>query len=305
MKKIIYWISCFVAIGCLTACHKTSQKTSDKEGLKIVTSFYPIYAMTKEVSGDLNDVRMIQSSQGIHGFEPSVSDVHAIYDADVFIYHSHVLESWAGRLDPTESKSDVTFIEASKGLELQRVEGLEDIEVGEGIDEATLYDPHTWLDPVLVADEVEHIAQELSQLDPEHADSYQKNADKMKAEALELVDQFSPLFASASRKTFVTQHTAFAYLAKRFGIQQLGILGVSEEEPSPRQLSEIKDFIEEYNVKTIFVERGSSDKMAQALKTSTGVKTKILEPLEADPQNHKSYLENLKHNLTVLARDLK
>ena len=33
--------------------------------MKIVTSFYPIYAMVKEVSGDLNDVRMIQSSSGI------------------------------------------------------------------------------------------------------------------------------------------------------------------------------------------------------------------------------------------------
>ena len=60
--------------------------------------------MVKEVSGDLNDVRMIQSSSGIHSFEPSANDIAAIYDADVFVYHSHTLESWAGSLDPNLKK---------------------------------------------------------------------------------------------------------------------------------------------------------------------------------------------------------
>ncbi len=38
--------------------------------------------IVKEVSGDLNDVRMIQSGAGFHEFEPSASDVAAIYEAD-------------------------------------------------------------------------------------------------------------------------------------------------------------------------------------------------------------------------------
>lgn len=82
----------------LGAC--TQKEEQQAKGLKIVTSFYPVYAMVKEVSGDLNDVRMIQSSTGIHSFEPSANDIAAIYDADVFVYHSHTLESWAGSLDP-------------------------------------------------------------------------------------------------------------------------------------------------------------------------------------------------------------
>ena len=85
----------------------SQKETQEVKGLKIVTSFYPIYAMVKEVSGDLNDVRMIQSSSGIHSFEPSANDIAAIYDADVFIYHSHTLESWAGSLDPNLKKSKV------------------------------------------------------------------------------------------------------------------------------------------------------------------------------------------------------
>lgn len=286
----------------LAACGKTPRQES--KGLKIVTSFYPIYAMTKEVSGDLNDVRMIQSSSGIHSFEPSPADIQAIYDADVFFYHSRILESWASRLQPEEQGSKVQLIEASKGVEMARVEGLEDMEVAEGMDEASLYDPHTWMDPILIAQEVEQIARDLAQVDPDNATTYQRNAEKMAKEARDLADRYQTIFQKSKNKTFVTQHTAFAYTARRFGLTQLGIAGVSEEEPSPRQLAEIKDFIDTYDVKTIFVERGVSDKLAQALATSTDVELTVLEPLESDPQNQKSFLENLEANLAILAKEL-
>lgn len=303
MKRLLYGFLALILTFALGAC-STSSKGTQAKGLKIVTSFYPIYAMVKEVSGDLNDVRMIQSGAGIHDFEPSVSDIGAIYAADAFIYHSHTLESWAGRLDPNLENSDVVVLEASKGMTLERVPGLEDVEVGEGMDEATLYDPHTWVDPVLVAEEARIIAQELSELDPENAETYQKNADKLATEAEALADKFEKIFAKAKSKTFVTQHTAFSYVAKRFGLEQLGIASVSDQEPSPRQLAEIKDFIDTYKVKIIFVERGVSDKMAKTLANSTGVELKVLEPLESDPQNNLSYLENLEANLKILADSL-
>ncbi|MGT2867013.1 metal ABC transporter solute-binding protein, Zn/Mn family [Streptococcus fryi] len=297
----------FSVMFILVACGQKTDQTEggSPKGLKIVTSFYPIYAMVKEVSGDLNDVRMIQSGAGIHEFEPSVSDVGAIYAADVFVYHSHVLESWAGKLDPNLENSDVKVLEASKGMSLERVPGLEDIEVSEGIDEATLYDPHTWVDPILVAEEVRIIAKQLAEVDPEHEETYKANAEELAKKAEELAKKFEVIFSKTKQKTFVTQHTAFSYAAKRFGLEQLGIASVSAQEPSPRQLAEIKEFIDTYKVKTIFVERGVSDKMAKTLATSTGVELKVLEPLESDPQNNLTYLENLEANLTVLAESLK
>lgn len=225
-----------VLIFTLGACSK--KETQEVKGMKIVTSFYPIYAMVKEVSGDLNDVRMIQSSSGIHSFEPSANDIAAIYDADVFIYHSHTLESWAGSLDPNLKKSKVKVLEASEGMELERVPGLEDIKAGDGVDEKTLYDPHTWLDPLKAAEEAQIIADKLSDIDGEHKDTYQKNAKEFIKKANDLNDKYKDKFDKVSQKTFVTQHTAFSYLAKRFGLNQLGIAGISpEQEPSPRTKS--------------------------------------------------------------------
>lgn len=306
-NRNILWFMIGLFVLVLGACgQKTSQDSKEAKGMKIVTSFYPIYAMVKEVSGDLNDVRMIQSSSGIHSYEPSANDIAAIYDADIFIYHSHTLESWAGSLDPSLQKSKVKVIEASDGMTLERVPGLEDMEAGNGVDEKTLYDPHTWLDPEKVAEEAQIIADKLSEQDSANKETYQKNAQNFSAKAHDLTKKYQPIFENADQKTFVTQHTAFSYLAKRFGLNQLGIAGISpDQEPSPRQLTEIQEFVKTYKVKTIFTESNASSKVANTLVKSTGVTLKTLNPLEADPQNDKSYLENLEENLSVLAQELK
>lgn len=307
-KRSVRWLVITLFALFLGACGQKSSQDSSSEakGMKIVTSFYPVYAMVKEISGDLNDVRMIQSSSGIHSYEPSANDIAAIYDADIFIYHSHTLESWAGSLDPSLQKSKVKVIEASDGMTLERVPGLEDVEAGNGVDEKTLYDPHTWLDPEKVAEEAQIIADKLSEQDSANKETYQKNAQNFSAKAHDLTKKYQPIFEKANQKTFVTQHTAFSYLAKRFGLNQLGIAGISpDQEPSPRQLTEIQEFVKNYKVKTIFTESNASSKVADTLVKSTGVTLKTLNPLEADPQNDKSYLENLEDNIAILAEELK
>ena len=191
-------------------------------------------------------------------------------------------------------------------MTLERVPGLEDVEAGNGVDEKTLYDPHTWLDPEKVAEEAQIIADKLSEQDSANKETYQKNAQNFSAKAHDLTKKYQPIFEKSGQKTFVTQHTAFSYLAKRFGLNQLGIAGISpDQEPKPRQLTEIQEFVKTYKVKTIFTESNLSSKVADTLVKSTGVSLKTLNPLEADPQNDKSYLENLEENMAILAQELK
>ena len=126
------------------------------------------------------------------------------------------------------------------------------------------------------------------------------------AKAQELTKKYQPIFEKASQKTFVTQHTAFSYLAKRFGLKQLGIAGISpEQEPSPRQLTEIQEFVKTYKVKTIFTESNASSKVAETLVKSTGVSLKTLNPLEADPENDKNLLRKFRRKYECSCRRIK
>ncbi len=80
----------------------------------IVTSFYPVYAMVKEISGDLNDVRWFRSSfQVFIPLSPLQMILQPLH-ADVFVYHSHTLESWPVR--SKFAKSKVKVLEASEGM---------------------------------------------------------------------------------------------------------------------------------------------------------------------------------------------
>ncbi|MGT2745006.1 metal ABC transporter solute-binding protein, Zn/Mn family [Streptococcus phocae subsp. phocae] len=287
----------------LSACQGGA--ASKQKGLVIKTSFYPIYAMVKEISGDLNDVHMVAKNISIHSYEPSPTAVARLYDADVFIYHSNILESWAADLAPQLEAKKVTVLEGASHLKLNRVQGLEHVKVKKGMDASSLNDPHTWTDPILASQEATSIAKLLAKKDPENKATYLKNAKLFHKKAEQLVTDYKSKFEQVSQKTFVTQHTAFSYLAKRFGLKQLGIAGISpEQEPSPRQLTEIDRFINKYGVKTIFVENNQSDKLAKTLAKSSGVAIEVLQPLETAPDNDKSYLENLETNLKTLYRTL-
>ncbi|MCZ0718098.1 metal ABC transporter solute-binding protein, Zn/Mn family [Aerococcus kribbianus] len=299
--KIRQYLLALVSLFFLAACGQASQEKDENQGLTIVTSFYPIYAITQEVAGDENTVQMIQSGQGIHGFEPSANDMRAINDADVFVYHSKHLESWAGNMGKNLADSQVKVIEGSKDLDLKRTQGLEDVETSEGIDEAQLADVHTWTDPIVAGQEAMTIAEQLAEIDPENADLYRENAKQFQVEAQSLVDKYKDDFDQLDQKNFVTQHTAFAYLADRFGLQQIGIAGADNtSEPSAQTLSEIEDFVSDYNVQTIYTEENVSPKYAQVVSDATGAEMDTLSPLEADPENDKTYLENLEANIKVL-----
>ncbi|EHI69334.1 metal ABC transporter solute-binding protein, Zn/Mn family [Streptococcus ictaluri] len=291
-------VVCLSMLLFLSACHQAKE---EEKGLTIKTSFYPIYAMTKEISGSHNKVEIVTKNTSIHSFEPSPTMVAKLYDGDVFIYHSAILEAWASDLAPQLEAKGVAVLEGAKHLKLERVQGLEHLKVKKGMNANALYDPHTWTDPILAADEADAIAALLGEKDPKHQKDYQANAKRFRKDAEKLVKQYQNKFDGLSQKTFVTQHTAFSYLAKRFGLKQLGIAGISpEQEPSPRQLAQMDRFIKKYDVKTIFVEENVSDKLAKTLAKSSGIALKQLSPLETVPHNQKTYLENIAINLDTL-----
>jgi len=70
-------------------------------------------------------------------------------------------------------------------------------------------------------------------------------------------------------------------------------------------LTEIEVFIKNRQVKTIIVETNASSKLAEPLNKAAGVNLKVLNPLVADPNNGRNYLENLEDNFKILAKELK
>ncbi|EGO2831979.1 metal ABC transporter solute-binding protein, Zn/Mn family, partial [Enterococcus faecalis] len=278
---------------------------SDKKGkhiasFKIYTSFYPVYEITKYVVGDKAEVSLLMNSTDVHSYEPSSKDMAELYSSKVFIYHSESFETWVDPLKKNFKEEKVHLIEGVEKNKLNKVKGLEEFDSSKNI-----YDPHTWLDPILVGEEAITIGKKLSEIDKQNKSYYLEKSEQFNKKMKMIEKKYQTIFKKKKQKYFVTQHTAFSYLAKRFGLQQLGIAGISNElEPNSRQMAEIELFIKENNVKVIFTETNSSPKIANSLRDSTGVSLKVLSPLENKPNNNKTFIENFEENLSTLDKNM-
>jgi len=170
-------------------------------------------------------------------------------------------------------------------------------------------DPHVWLSPALAQQQVRHIQAGLSQADPAHKDDYQKNADAYIKKLEALNEKYKAELSQSKRKDFITQHAAFGYLAKEYGLTQVPIAGLSpEQEPSADVMAKVVAFAKEHQVKTIFFETLVDPKIAQTIADEIGAKTDVLNPLEGltdeDISKGLDYISIMELNLAGLVKAL-
>ncbi|WP_156956039.1 metal ABC transporter substrate-binding protein [Carnobacterium pleistocenium] len=308
-KKRIGIVSLFsilliVAVGC--GNQEDAQPESNK--LNVVTTFYPMYDFTKNIVGDKAEVTLLlEAGTDTHSYEPSAKEVAAISNADVFIYNSEEMEVWVSSVLESIDTESTVVVNASEGVSfLEATEGADEHESEEHQDEV---DPHIWLDPVLAQEEVSNIQAGLIAADPENEEVYETNA-KVYNEKLEALNQeFETAFNGATKRTFVTQHAAFAYLANRYNLEQVSIAGIStEEEPSPAKLAELQDYVEDEGINYIYYAEISSSQIAETLANETGVELEILNPIEGitteDQEKGIDYIKAMENNLTALQKSI-
>ncbi|MHA6529755.1 metal ABC transporter substrate-binding protein [Paenibacillus sp. BAC0078] len=285
--------------------------------LDIKVSFYPMYEFTSKIVGDLADVEtLIPAGIEPHDWEPTAQDMAEISAADVLIYNGAGMEGWAQQVLDSASGSKLVAVEASKGLNI--MEGAEEEEVDhehehehkegghaeEGHDHGGL-DPHVWLDPALAIKEVRAIEAALSAADPGHAAAFKENSDAYVAELEQLNQDFKEGLKDTKRKDFITQHAAFGYLAREYGLTQVPIAGLSpEQEPSAAKMAEIVKFAKEHEVKTIFFETLVSSSVADTIAKEIGSKAAVLNPIEGltdkDRSSNLDYIGIMRQNLEAL-----
>lgn len=295
----------------LAACgSSTSSNNDSNDKISIMTTFYPMYEFTQQVVGKAGDVELlIPAGTEPHDYEPSAKDLAKISDADMFVYNSPELETWTDNLSENIDTSHTTIVKASKGISL--MEGSEEeghTETEEGHEHEL--DPHVWLDPVLAVKEVETIRDALVKKYPEQKATFKKNAAAYIKKLEALNTKYETALADASNKTFVTQHAAFGYLAKQYGLTQDAIAGISpDQEPSASRLSELKTYVEENNIEVIYFEENATSKVAETLANETGVKLAVLNPLESLTSKQikagEDYISVMEENLAALQESIK
>ncbi|HEM5141530.1 TPA: zinc ABC transporter substrate-binding protein AdcA [Streptococcus suis] len=307
MKKVgLLFLS--VSALLLAACGNSTASQEDGK-LDIVTTFYPVYEFTKQVAGDEANVDLlVKAGTEVHGYEPSAKDIARIQEADAFVYENENMETWVHDVEKSLDTTKVNVISATEGMLLlpggeEEHEGHDHSEEGH----SHAYDPHVWLSPERAITLVENIRDSLVAKYPEKKDAFETNAAAY-IEKLDALDaKYSETLSAAKQKYFVTQHTAFAYLALDYGLKQVSITGVAaDEDPTPSRLAELTEYINKYGIKYIYFEENASKSVAETLAKETGVQLDVLNPLESltdeDMKNGKDYISVMEDNLTALEK---
>lgn len=275
---------------------------------RVVTTCGMVTDIVRQVAGDKATVEGLMG-EGVdpHLYKPTRNDVAKILDAHVVFYSGLMLE---GRMTDT-------FVKAARDGRIVHA-------VTELIDESYLleppgmaghWDPHVWMDVKAWSKAVEAVGKALSDYDPASAASYASNVESYRAQLTALDEYVKGVIASipAEKRVLITAHDAFNYFGRAYGIEVLGIQGIStESEAGLSDINRLVDLIVTRGISAVFVESSVSDKNVTALvegAKSRGHSVTIGGRLFSDAMGRPgtyegTYIGMIDHNATAIARAL-
>jgi ABC-type Zn uptake system ZnuABC Zn-binding protein ZnuA len=241
----------------------------DGERLVVVTTVAPITSIAADVIGDLAEIRgVVPEGTNSHTFEPTPSVSEVLEDADVVFANGLQLE------EPTlalarDVAGDATIVELGD-LIVSPDEYLYDFSFPE---EEGKPNPHLWTDPAMAKGYAQYIAETMSEVDPDNAETYEAN----RAAFDEIVDELDEALETAldtvpeENRKLVTYHDAYAYWAQSYDWTVIGAVEPSDfGDPSPRAVADLIDQIRAEGVPAVFGSEVFPSPVLETIAEETG-----------------------------------
>lgn len=284
---------------------------AESDGLLVVTTVAPLRSIIEEVGGDrISVVALVPEGTNSHTFDPPPSAVGEIEEADLIIINGLNLELPTLELAEANA-SDDTPIVLLGNLAVSPDEYVFDFSFPE---EGGNPNPHLWTAPHLAVEYAEIVRGELSKVDPDGADYYANNAERLIARLWELDDAIADATATIpeAHRKLITYHDSFPYFAPRYGLEIIGAIQPSDfSEPSPREVADLIQQIRDAGVPAIFGSEVFPSEVLDTIASEAGavqVSTLSDDDLPGEPGDPENTLvgmmvENVRTMVTVLGGD--
>ena len=288
----------------LVALAAVPRAVTASEPLKVATTTGMIADAARQVGGELVDVKGLMGP-GVdpHSYRQTRSDIITLTRADLVLWHGLFLEAQMQdfMLDLGRKRAVVAVGEAVPVEKRRAHDTYPD-----------KYDPHVWMSPALWTYVVSAVAAALSEARPDHAETFAANAARHLAEIERLGDYAASSMAGIpeGKRVLVTAHDAFGYFGRDYGIEVLGIQGISTEtEAGLNRIGSLVDMLVERDVGAVFVESSVSDRNIRALiegAAARGHEVRIGGELFSDAMGpdgtyEGTYVGMIDHNVTAIA----
>jgi ABC-type Zn uptake system ZnuABC Zn-binding protein ZnuA/ABC-type Mn2+/Zn2+ transport system permease subunit len=236
--------------------------------VKVIATTTQIGDFARAVGGDRADVvQLLKPNTDPHDYEPRPSDVRETAGADVVLESGDGLDHWMGEV-VKQAGGDPAVVDLGARAPV-KVPG-----ESEG-EEASQYDPHWWHDPRNAEAAVVAIRYSLTKANPDARDAYARNADAYLAKLRALDRGIAACLdrVPADQRKLVTDHDAFNYFARRYGITVVGAVipsQTTQAQASAKDVAQLSKLIRREGVKAVFPESSINPKLARAIAAQTG-----------------------------------
>jgi len=229
--------------------------------VRVVATVGMVADLVRAVGGDAVEVTTL-IGEGIdpHVYKPTRHDVLALSRADMIFYNGLLLEGKMADVLERLGRQGKPVVAVADGLAA-------DVILADGADPRH-HDPHVWMDAALWSHAVGKVGEALTAQRPDKAESFQAAAARYRAELLRLDAYIRKIAATIepSRRVLVTAHDAFHYFGRAYGVEVMGIQGIStESEAGLNDINRLVDALVRRDIRAIFVETSVADRNVRAL----------------------------------------
>lgn len=264
----------------------TAKPKEQNDKFKIVTTFYPIYIMTENITQGAENVELINMTDVnvgcLHDYTLSTENMKKIEKADVIIQNGLGLENFIDKILTTYS--NIKMIDSSTNITNKIEENA-----------------HIWTSLTNYIAQVEEISNQLIEINPENAEIYKKNKEEYITKIQKLKEKYNKELKNLQNKKAICLNEAIPYLAKDVNLEIISVETNHEESSlSAEKMKELINQMKNENITSILI--GDEDNMqsAQTLAKETGAKIYKLKTGLKGNLDKNAYIQDMEENLQKL-----
>ena len=295
MKRYIKYVAIVLAVMLViiigTTINKNNQEEKQEDGkFKIVTSFYPVYIMTANITQGANNIELVNMADTnvgcIHNYTLSTEDMKKVENTDVFIENGLGLENFIDKV--TSSNKNLQIIDSSANIMNL-------------IKEENETNPHIWTSLSNYIEQVKNISNALIEKNPENTEIYIKNTENYIKRLADLKLRFDTELQGLNGKSAIVLNESFEYLTRDAKMKITTIHTDHEESTiSAETLKNIIDEMKQNQIEIIIVDINDNIKNAETIANETGAKIYKLDSGLTGSLSKDSYLNSMNGNLNTL-----
>lgn len=276
----------------LLACGSQNNKNKDDEKPVVTVSILPLKTFVEEIAGNDFEINvLLPPGASPADFTMIPSQLKDIARSEVWFRIGYIGFEYSWRDKIEQANRNMKVVNLSEGLDLITDEYLPSGEKSStgGIN------PHTWLSPTLVKQMAGRIAEELTLLNSDKKQEYEKNLSQFIEKIDELDAEIRTALEPYEGRQIILFHPSLSYFAREYGLVQYS-LEPGGKEPTPHRMAELVDFAKKENIRVIYIQ--SDLDRSQASVFAEEIDGEIVEMWPLNPE----WFDNLREITGLLTK---